>query len=229
MGQPPHHHAMLLNLVHLLPDLTGALICPKQRLIALSDPLTPGDSPRRVADTLRALATLLRQRRPARVVWLGSTLPALAASGRIEAAELAHLTEGLSWVWVADSLPDGLPGEAVAELKCGGLTFRHQSGPTAKPGEVLGSPWPEASCDGQTRPCFVLDGRRLILPAFGPRPDGGTNVLAPPVHSLFRRPFQVLMLAGGRIVTRPRARLDGAAAAAGSGTGQRISLLGAPS
>jgi|GEM_PF-1469679 len=217
---------MLLNLVHLLPDLSGAVICPKERLVAVSDPLHPADSSRRIAETVRGLIALVRQRRPARLIWLGASLPHLLAAGKVENAELDRLMASQPWSWVADSLPAGLPGDSGAEVKAGGLTFRHRGQPLAGPGEISASPWPLATCDGRTWPCFVVDGRRLVLPAFGPRGDGGTDVLAPPLQSLFRRPFQVLMLADGRIVTRPRARLDGAAPASAGSGGRRMSLFG---
>lgn len=205
---------MLLNGVHLLPDLSGALICPKQRLVAVSDPI--GDpaaraAPQRAAEALKRLAAVLRQRRPAAVLWLGASLPTLLAEGRLamrEADELARLTAEQSWHWVADGLPAGLPGHAAAELKLGGLTWRHAGLPgSAALGEVSAQPWPVARMDGQDWPCFVFDGRRLVIPAFAGHGDG-TNVLSPRFLSMFRRPFNALMLAGGRLVTRPRARLE---------------------
>jgi len=205
---------MLLNGVHLLPDLSGALICPKARLVAVSDPIgDPSDrhAPQRAADAIKRLAALLRQRRPAMVVWLGASLPGLLAQERLarrEAEELARLVSGHDWHWVAEQLPEGLPGTSAPELKAGSLTFRHAglSGASVL-GEVSALPWPVAGMDGTQWPCFVIDGRRLVLPAFG----GGTigvNVLSPRFLQLFRRPFQALMLVGNRIVTRPRARLE---------------------
>lgn len=205
---------MLLNGVHLLPDLSGALICPKDRLLAVSDPI--GDpaartAPQAAAETLKRLAALLRQRRPAQVVWLGGALPALWADGalsRRDADDLQRLVQAQPWHWVADTLPAGLPGHGGAVLTAAGLTFRHGglSGSAAL-GEVSAQPWPVAGMDGQVWPCFVIDGRRLILPAFGGGRDG-VNVLSPAILAMFRRPFQALLLAGNRIVTRPRARLE---------------------
>lgn len=205
---------MLLNGVHLLPDLSGALVCPKERLVAVSDPI--GDpaarpAPQLAAETLKRLGAVLRQRRPAAVVWLGASLPTLLAEGRLakrEADELARLAAEHAWHWVAEGLPAGLPGTAAAELKLGGLTWRHAGLPgSAALGEVSAQPWPVAGMEGQVWPCFVIDGRRLVIPAFA-APRDGTNVLSPRFLSMFRRPFQALMLVGNRIVTRPRARLE---------------------
>lgn len=205
---------MLLNGVHLLPDLSGALICPKERLVAVSDPI--GDpaarqAPQLAAEALKRLAAVLRQRRPAALVWLGASLPTLLADGRLskrETDELARMTGDIAWHWVAEGLPAVLPGIAAAELKLGGLTWRHAGLPgSAALGEVSAQPWPVARMEGQDWPCFVIDGRRMVIPAFAGRRDG-TNVLNPRFLSMFRRPFNALMLVGNRVVTRPRGRLE---------------------
>ncbi len=201
---------MLLNGVHLLPDLSGALIYPKARLVAVSDPV--GDSadrgaPQRAATALKRLGAVLRQRRPAMVLWLGDSLPRLLAEGRLaarDADDVARLAQTHDWRWVADGLPD----MAVPELKAAGLTFRHRPAPgSAALGEVAAAPWPLAGLDGGLWPCFVFDGRRMVIPPFGGGTEG-VNVLSPAFAALFRRPFNALILAGGRIVTRPRARLE---------------------
>ena len=44
-----------------------------------------------------------------------------------------------------------------------------------------------------TAPCFVSDGRRLVLPAFGAY-TGGLNVLDPAVSGLFENGFVVHLL-----------------------------------
>lgn len=214
---------MLLNGVHLLPDLSGALICPKERLVAVSDPIgapAARAAPQLAAEALKRLGAVLRQRRPAAVVWLGASLPTLLAEDRLAkhaADDVTRLAAEHAWHWVAEGLPAGLPGSSGAELKLGGLTWRHAGLPgSAALGEVSAQPWPVAGMDGQVWPCFVIDGRRLVIPAFGaPRdsanalnPPDGTNVLSPRFLSMFRRPFQALMLVGNRIVTRPRGRLE---------------------
>jgi metallophosphoesterase superfamily enzyme len=205
---------MLLNGVHLLPDLSGALICPKERLVAVSDPI--GDpaarpAPQLAAEAIKRLAAVLRQRRPASVVWLGGSLPALLAAGGLakrDADELTRMAEAHSWHWVAENLPEGLPGQGVPELKAAGLTFRHQGAAgSGVLGEVSAQPWPVAGMEGREWPCFVFDGRRMVMPAFGGG-AGGVNVLSPRFLAMFRRPFNALMLVGNRIVTRPRARLE---------------------
>lgn len=205
---------MLLAGTHLLPDLSGALILPGPRVVACADPIALPDArqaPEQAAGLVHRLGAVLRQRRPAAVAWLGPGLPTLLALNRLnrrDGAELARLVAAQPWVWLADALPPGLPGESAVEWKAGGITFRHDALPQGSPlGEVSGRLHPMAQYQGQTWPCYVLDGRRMVLPAFGAASQG-TNVLSPAFPPLFRRPFQVLMLAGGRFLSKPRAALD---------------------
>ena len=208
---------MLLNGTHLLPDGTGATIWPRRRLLAAADPLpaAPGRDGGPAAAVVKVLAALLRRRSPATVVWLGTGLAAALAAGRLDrrwAAELTRLAEASDWVWVGDDLPPGLPGRSVAEWTLGPLTFRAAASPAAGPGEVAASPAPSACLrhgddGGAPAPCYLVDGRRLLLPPFGPRP-GRADALSPEVLALYRRPFQaLLLLPGGRLLARPRAAL----------------------
>lgn len=205
---------MLINGVHLLPDLSGAAFCPKERLVAFADPLAEGEDRAAIqaaAEAVKLATAVLRQRRPAKVVWMGAALPRLIASGRLagrEAITLAQLAENHDWTWVAEDLPEGLPGTATAELAMGALTFRHRAAPDAAPGEISASPSPVATCDGETLPCFVLDGRRLVIPALGADGSKGCNVQSAEFQALFRRGFTAMMIGGGRILTRPREKLD---------------------
>jgi len=52
-------------------------------------------------------------------------------------------------------------------------------------------------------PCFVTDGRRLILPAFGAF-TGGLNVLDPAISRLFRRGFQATLLGRNGLFAYPK-------------------------
>lgn len=191
---------MLLNGVHLLPDVSGAMVWPARQLLAASDPvgLAEGrDALALAAESVRRLTALARQRRPRDIVWLGRPLTHWAASlPPREQRQLDHLQQAHHIHWVEDS------------LTLAPLSFRATAGPaTVKGGEVVGQPQPLARCDGAVWPAFVIDGRRLALPAFGPAARG-TEVMTPAFLSAFRRPFQALMLVRGKVVTRPRARLE---------------------
>ena len=58
-------------------------------------------------------------------------------------------------------------------------------------------------CDGSRRVsgrCFVTDGRRLILPAFGAF-TGGLDVLNPALARLLRPRFRIFLLGNDRVLT----------------------------
>ncbi len=206
---------MLLNGLHLLPDPSGAVVWPARHLLAAADGLPAGgrELPGLAAAIIKRLTSLLRQRRPQQFVWLGTGLARALADGtlgRRETTDLARLVGLCDWVWVGEDLPADLPGRSLPQLTEGGLSFRVTARAESPPGEIAANPSPRATsreAEGPlTCPCFVIDGRRLLLPGFGPT-VGTVDVLSSPILALYRRPFQVVMLPGGRILTRPRARL----------------------
>lgn len=68
--------------------------------------------------------------------------------------------------------------------------------------------WPSRQLLAVSDPVGLAEGRdALALAAFGPSARG-TEVMTPAFLSTFRRPFQALMLVHGKVVTRPRARLE---------------------
>jgi hypothetical protein len=180
---------MLVNGVHLLPDLSGALLWPKERLLALADP-AGGKA------CLDRLAQVLRQVQPRTVIRLGG-----CAIDRT-APQLRRVAVDCEWV--------ELDGEA-AEWCRGDLTFRAMPRVDAAPGEVAGAVHPQAAvalaAGRLVRPCFVFDGRRLVLPAFA-APAGRADVLDPRMRPLFKRCFSVIMLGQGRLQAFTRARLE---------------------
>jgi metallophosphoesterase superfamily enzyme len=118
---------------------------------------------------------------------------------------LARLAVGRDWVWLegnhdlaalAGAL-DVLPGRIVTTMDLGALRLIHepQSGEAA--GEIAGHLHPAARVAaygrGVRRPCFVTDGRRLIMPAFGAF-TGGLDVRDVAVAGLFEAPPMVAAL-----------------------------------
>ena len=96
------------------------------------------------------------------------------------------------WIWLVGNHdprpPAGLGGHSETELEVAGTTFRHI--PAAEPGglEIAGHLHPSARVTVRgrrlARPCFVCDGRRMILPAFGSY-AGGLDVFDPAIAGLF--------------------------------------------
>ena len=138
------------------------------------------------AETLRRLTAEIAALSPRAVVLLGDTLHDGRAEGRIadtDTARLSGLARDTTLIWVvgnhdADG-PRRLPGQIAAELRLAGLTLRHEPQPGVQPGEVAGHLHPCARIAGRAgsvrRRCFLTDGARLILPAFGAY-AGGLNV-----------------------------------------------------
>ncbi|HYD44558.1 MAG TPA: phosphoesterase, partial [Phenylobacterium sp.] len=83
-----------------------------------------------------------------------------------------------------------LPGEMAEEIALAGLILRHEPLPGLAWGEVAGHLHPCAVVVGKGRSvrrrCFVTDGERLILPAFGAY-AGGLNVRDAAFAGLFAR------------------------------------------
>jgi DNA ligase-associated metallophosphoesterase len=149
-------------------------------------------------ETLKRLCAEVEALAPATVVLLGDTFHDRKSEERLaadDAARLHDLAAGRTLVWVvgnhdADG-PKALPGERADEAILRGLTFRHEPQPGLQPGEVAGHLHPaarvRATRGSVRRRCFVTDGERMILPAFGAY-AGGLNILDPAFAGLFARP-----------------------------------------
>jgi DNA ligase-associated metallophosphoesterase len=149
-------------------------------------------------ETLARLTAEVQALSPRVLVLLGDTFHDRRSEDRLadgDAAVLRRLAVGRRLVWVvgnhdADG-PQGLPGESVDELALGGLTLRHEPRPGAAPGEAAGHLHPAAKVRAARgtvrRRCFVTDGERIVLPAFGAY-AGGLNVRDPAFAGLFARP-----------------------------------------
>ena len=191
--------------VPVVARASGALWWPGAGLLCVSD-LHLGRSerlarrggtllpPYETRDTLDRLAAELAELAPVRVVCLGDSFDDDDAVGSLAPAEtacLATFTAGRHWIWIAgnhDPAPHGLTGESQVDFAHGGLVFRHVPVRGAAPGEVAGHFHPKLrrSLGGLavTRPCFVTDGLRLVMPAFGAY-TGGLAADHPDLAGLF--------------------------------------------
>jgi uncharacterized protein len=141
--------------------------------------------------------------------------------GSEDAATLRRLLDGIETVWVLGNHdpepPQGVPGAAVAEWRDGAFAFRHQALPGAVAGvEVSGHFHPKATvptrCGGVSRPCFVADAHRLMMPAFGAY-TGGLDAGDPAVAGLFPRGARLFLLGRDRLFSVPARRRAAPAAA----------------
>jgi DNA ligase-associated metallophosphoesterase len=193
----------------------GAVYWPARRLLAVADlHLEKGSSyavtarkllPRHdTRQTLGSLAGLVEAWQPATVVCLGDSLHDRGAVARLPEAEhreIVRLASRARFVWIAGNhdpapAPAGW-GETAEEVREGPLTFRHEARFGPADGEVSGHFHPVAALTvrgrGLRRRCFLTDGRRLILPAFGAY-AGGLNALDPAIAQLFPDDYDALVV-----------------------------------
>lgn len=188
-----------------LPDhgtlVAGDLHLEKGSAFAARGQMLPPYDSRATLDRLEAEIVELK---PERVVLLGDSFHDAKSIGRMAADDrerLDRLAFGRDWVWLegnhdreALSAADAdavsrLPGRIVGEMRLGALFLTHEPMPEAEDGEVAGHlhPCARVVAHGRMvrRSCFVTDGRRLILPAFGAF-AGGLNVRDAAIAGLFR-------------------------------------------
>jgi DNA ligase-associated metallophosphoesterase len=150
----------------------------------------------------------LRRHAPRRVICLGDSFHDTEAAGRLaddDAETLRGLTARHEWIWITGNHdpapPEGLGGIAAPEFRSANLTFRHEAARKAE-GEVSGHYHPKASVPVRNRRvggrCFVTDGLRLILPAFGAY-AGGLDVGNPAIERLLGPAYAVFILGKARV------------------------------
>jgi DNA ligase-associated metallophosphoesterase len=216
-----------VNGTPVVADASGALYLPSRNCVVVADlhlekgsAYAPGGQflpPYDSAATLTRLAEVLARLRPRRVICLGDSFHDPDAGARLgdgERDRLRQLTGAHDWTWIAGNHdpdpPAELGGRVADSLTLGALVFRHE--PTAAPaaGEIAGHFHPKACVKVRnrrlTRACFIGDGQRLILPAFGAY-TGGLCVLHSEIARLFPRGFRVSLLGRDRVHDYPAAAL----------------------
>jgi DNA ligase-associated metallophosphoesterase len=189
----------------LVADSSGALYWQAERTLLVADlHLEKGSAyagrgvmlpPYDTRETLLRLAQAVGRHDPARVIALGDSFHDPGAAHRIgedDLAALRRLQRGRDWIWIAGNHDPEIGaragGRRCREIVMGGLTLRHEPAQGPVTHEIAGHMHPAAklSADGASirRPCFVGNGRRLVMPAFGTF-TGGLNVLDDAFRPLF--------------------------------------------
>ncbi len=203
---------------------SGALWWPDEAMLCVAD-LHLGKSeriarrggallpPYETAETLDRLAADIARHAPRVVVCLGDSFDDGAGADALmpeNSGRLATLAAGRDWIWIAgnhDPAPLSVAGRHLAEVARGPLTFRHIARPDADGGEVSGHWHPKArvALRGRTisRPCFLTDGARLILPAYGAY-TGGLRADHPDLAALLSKSARAI-LTGTPALTVPLA------------------------
>ncbi|NNG05265.1 MAG: ligase-associated DNA damage response endonuclease PdeM [Inquilinus sp.] len=223
---PPTQAVLTVNGVELVADRCGVLWWPARSTVAVADlHLEKGSGyaargalvpPYDTTETLARLTEVIVRLQPERVICLGDSFHDRGAAGRLapaDAARLSALIAGRDWIWIAGnhdpSPPDVWGGRVLGSLTDGALVFRHEAQRGAV-GELSGHYHPKATIRTRgrrvTARCFVGDGRRLILPAFGAY-TGGLDVLDPAIAGLLDRRFHVHLVGRSRLYSLPRGAL----------------------
>jgi hypothetical protein len=163
--------------------------------------------------TLDRLEAEIVELDPRMVVLLGDSFHDSRSVGRMAAEDrlrLERLADGRDWLWLEGNHDrealgaevKQLPGRVVPALSLGPLRLIHEPEPGDRPGEVAGHLHPSARIAAYARsvrrPCFVTDGRRILLPAFGAF-TGGLNVRDPAIAGLFATPPMAAALGQDRV------------------------------
>lgn len=205
---------------------SGVALWPRHGLLIVSDLhlekgshfarrgffLPPYDS----IETLQKLLAVCAATGAARVLVLGDCFHDPGGYARLPADAQAAFARLMAYrpVWIRgnhdrDFVPPGL--EAHDSYALDGLVFRHEAAAVTEAGEVSGHFHPKALLRHKdariARPCFVEDGARLMLPAFGVY-TGGLFVTDPAIAGLFTPPAR-LYLTGQRKVYRLDAQMRG--------------------
>ncbi|CCE02746.1 ligase-associated DNA damage response endonuclease PdeM [Bradyrhizobium sp. STM 3809] len=210
--------------ITLRADLSGALFWDEQRLLVVSDlHLEKGSSyaahgtllpPFDTVATLRRLSAVIAQYDPRTVIALGDSFHDRDAHARLtgdDRATIANLQVGRDWIWITgnhDPAPHGIGGDVADEITIRAVTFRHE--PTGARGEIAGHLHPKARVATRARTlerrCFVSDGERAVMPAFGAY-AGGLSVRDAAFAKLFpKRAFIAHVLGDTRLHSIAAAR-----------------------
>ena len=166
---------------------SGALWWPDRRTLVVSD-LHLGKSdrlarrggtmlpPYETRDTLGRLEADIEALSPLTVICLGDSFDDRAAAQSLDQDEVLWITRmqaGRRWMWVEgnhDPGPLDFGGSFLGELQIGELHFRHIAKTDAY-GEVSGHYHPKAHIKikgrSLTRPAFLYDNSRMVMPAYG--------------------------------------------------------------
>lgn len=195
---------------------SGALHLPEHGILCVSD-LHLGKSdriarrsgvmlpPYEMQATLQKLEADIAQTQPSKVICLGDSFDDLHAATSLPEdilLWLAAMQAGREWVWIEgnhDPGPVNLGGVHLAELQVGVLVFRHIA--TDADAEISGHYHPKHSIAGRSRPAFLYDETRLIMPAYGAY-TGGLRSTTPVLRNVFKK-APIAILTGRRAIAVP--------------------------
>lgn len=219
--EKPNVRSLPLDALHegLIADCSGALVWPDEKLLVVADlHLEKGSSyarsgsaipPYDSRSAIERLTTVLQKWSPDRVISLGDSFHDPNGCARLsdrDRCDIKALTSRYDWIWISGnhdpSPPSGIGGTSASEITIGGIALRHLPTERIENAEIAGHLHPKATVCARgrrvSRPCFVSDHRRVLLPAFGAY-TGGLNVLDPAVMTFFPTDYRAYLLGQNRI------------------------------
>jgi len=213
----------------LIADSDGALWWADKSVLAVADlhlekgsafakrtgqMLPPYDS----HATLGRLGVLAERYEPKTIVCLGDNFHDGDGPSRLDAEArraIYALMRGRRFVWIEGNHDAkaalALGGECASEVEFGPLVFRHEPQRRGARGELAGHLHPVASVATRAqrvrRRCFVSDGMRCVLPAFGAY-AGGLDIFDDAFAPLFPREFTAYLLGRERVYPFAQTRLS---------------------
>ncbi|HVY50265.1 MAG TPA: ligase-associated DNA damage response endonuclease PdeM [Devosia sp.] len=159
--------------------------------------------------TLKRLERDLDATRAERVIALGDSFHRDEGAQTLLDADRLRLTALIGrahWTWLSgnhDPSPHMLGGVCAPELEYRGIMLTHAPKRGSRVATIAGHLHPAATViangSGTRRPCFVHDGKLLLLPAYGAG-AGSMNILGPGFAGLFdRTALEVTMLGRNRL------------------------------
>jgi len=197
--------SLKINGETLVPLPAGALYWPSHEALIVADlHFEKGSSfarcgvmlpPYDTRTTLRRLKVLCRDLKPSMVISLGDAFHDRGSEGRMDeedAALLEDMIKAHDWLWILGNHDPAPPvrfsGAVEKSLRIGGLFLTHEPEINCESGELAGHlhPCVKVKTGNKTlrRRCFVTDGNRMVLPAFGAY-TGGLNILDDAFAPLF--------------------------------------------
>ena len=185
--------------------MSGALFWPGESVLIVSDlHLEKGSSfaakgqmlpPYDTRETLRRLAEVIDAYDAQTIIALGDSFHDLNAPARMcpeDRETLRILQEDREWIWITGNhdpvIEHSFGGTVVRDITVEGIRLRHEPSCSAITHEIAGHLHPAARLvmhgTAIRRPCFVGNGLRLVLPAFGAF-TGGLNIFDAVFDPLF--------------------------------------------
>src|SRR5262245_32451995 len=208
-----------INGVRMVADRSGALWWAEERLLVVADlHLEKGSSFARTGQllppydsraTLSRLHLAVTKYDPKTIVCLGDNFHDPQGPERLDAESrgmISLLQRKRRLVWIEGNHDAAaavvLGGERVAEIEIGPGVFRHEPRVAPATGELAGHLHPVAVAVTRARylrrRCFVSDGERCVLPAFGAY-TGGLDVFDKAFAPLFPQSFQAFLIGRDRV------------------------------